>query len=119
MDHEREIVAKLIKLAEEWRTPEGDPVDFEVGEEANALLNDLQHHPHAFFLGCMANFLLKAERAWLVPFEIRRRIGGFSMDLLATLSEDQLESALTDPSQLIPYPKKNCRPVWAGNSQDM
>jgi endonuclease III len=105
MKRELEIVAMLVKLAEEWRTPEGIPVDFEVRGEANDLLNDLEHHPHAFFLGCMANFMVKTERAWLVPFEICRRFGDFSMALLATRSEEDLETVLTEPSQLIPFPK--------------
>jgi hypothetical protein len=84
MDRERQIVARLIMLAKEWRTPKGHPVDFGVGEEASALLNDLQHHPHAFFLGCMANFLVKAERAWLVPHEMSRRIMGATDHNLTT-----------------------------------
>lgn len=107
MTDQSKTTARLLELGREWAPSPGQPVDFEVGDEANALLNDLEHHPHAFVMGCIADFMIKAERAWLVPFEMRHRLGGdLSIAVLAGLSEQALEDALTTPSALSPYPTK-------------
>jgi endonuclease III len=57
--------------------------------EADALLNDLDRHPHAFVLACVMNRQIKAERAWLIPYRISQALGGFSFQLLRTLSLDE------------------------------
>ena len=43
------------------------PVDFVPLAEANTLLNDLDHHPHAFVLACLVDRQDTAERAWMLP----------------------------------------------------
>jgi len=107
MTDQSRTTARLLELGREWATSPGQPVNFEVGDEANALLNDLEGHSHAFVLGCIADFMIKAEGAWLVPFEMQRRLGGdLSIAALAELSEQALEGVLTTPSALSPYPTK-------------
>ncbi|MDI7268102.1 MAG: HNH endonuclease [Myxococcota bacterium] len=60
--------------------------------EADKLLNDLDHHPHIFVLGCLMDRQAKAEKCWLAPYEFGRRIGSFEMGVLAGLSERKVRS---------------------------
>ena len=107
MAHQSKTAARLLELGQEWTTPRGQPVDFGIGDDANALLRDLAHHPHAFVLGCVADFMFKAEGAWRVPHEMQQRLGGdLSMAALAELSEQKLAEVLTKPTDLSPYPEK-------------
>lgn len=71
--------------------------------EANALLNDLERQPHAFVLACLADRQIKAERAWIVPYELSRRLGGISFDLLRDQSEDKIVRAFLQPTPLHRY----------------
>jgi len=68
--------------------------------EADALLNDLTDHPHAFVLACIMDRRVKAERAWLIPYRISRRLGGFSMAALRSPSRDEVYRLMTQPEPL-------------------
>jgi len=50
------------------------------------LVNDIKHYPHAFVLWCVVNLQMRADKAVLIPWEISREIGGFSMKKLLKLS---------------------------------
>lgn len=68
--------------------------------QADALLNDLRHHPHAFVLACVMDRQFKAEKAWTIPQRISEKIGGFSMDALAMLSLEDVKHLMTKPLPL-------------------
>ena len=68
--------------------------------EADALLNDLDTFPHAFVLACVMDRQVKAEKAWLIPFRISEKIGGFSMLQLLSLREAQVKRFITEPKPL-------------------
>ena len=107
MTDQTEIIAQLLELGRRLAVPACQPVDFGTGEEANTLLNDLENHPHAYVLGCIADFMVKAEGAWRVPYEMQQRLDGdLSIAALAGLSEQQLADVLTTPTDLSPYPEK-------------
>lgn len=76
------------------------PIAFTKDAQADALLNDLEKHPHAFVLACVMDRQVKAERAWLIPHLISRKIGGFSMRRLAMLSSDEVARLMRKPSPL-------------------
>jgi endonuclease-3 len=68
--------------------------------EADALLNDLANHPHAFVLACVMDRQIKAERAWLIPYRISKKIGGFSMQSLSVLSLVDVNDLMKEPEPL-------------------
>jgi uncharacterized HhH-GPD family protein len=68
--------------------------------EADALLNDLTDHPHAFVLACVMDRQVKAEKAWLIPYRISGKIGGFSMQKLRLLSPDDVHDLMSEPEPL-------------------
>ena len=59
----------------------------ESGLAAHALVNDLERHPHAFVLGCIADRQVKANVAWRLPQLIREVAGDFEFETLAQLPE--------------------------------
>ena len=67
---------------------------------ADALLNDLTGHPHAFVLACVMDRQIKAERAWLIPYRISEKVGGFSMRTLSTLSRTDVKRLMGKPDPL-------------------
>ena len=60
-------------------------VHFVDDDNANSILNDIENYPHAYVLACLMDRQIKAERAWVIPFEIYKEIGSFNFDELEKL----------------------------------
>jgi endonuclease-3 len=88
----------LFRASKEFKEFTGNPA-------ADALLNDLDKHPHAFVLACVMDRQVKAERAWLIPYRISERLGTFSMKGLATLSREQVKDLMSKPERLHRFDK--------------
>ena len=73
--------------------------------KADALLNDLDAHPHAFVLACIMDRQVKTEKAWLIPYRISEKIGGFSMQALTRLSRADVKHLMTKPEPLHRFDK--------------
>lgn len=74
--------------------------------KANALLNDLEHYPHAFVLACVMDRQMKAERAWLIPYLFSQKIGNFEFEHLRSLSLSEIRDLMTKPVPLHRYPER-------------
>jgi hypothetical protein len=101
-----EIASLLVKRGEELFNAHPKHVIFTNDPSADALLNDLDRHPHAFVLACVMDRQIKAERAWLIPYEISQAIGGFSFELLRELSLDDFRRLLREPKVLHRFPEE-------------
>jgi endonuclease-3 len=75
-------------------------IQFTKEPQADALLNDLTNHPHAFVLACVMDRQVKAERAWLIPYRVSEKIGGFSMQALSVLSRAEVNRLMREPEPL-------------------
>mgnify|MGYP003819976697 FL=1 len=55
----------------------------------NDLLNDLKNYPHAYVTACLMDRQIRAERAWTIPYEIKKSACTFKINDLKdiTLSE--------------------------------
>ncbi len=76
------------------------PYPFTQVPEADELLNDLHHHPHAFVLACVMDRQIKAERAWLIPYRISQKLGTFEISELQKLTRAQVRRLMTKPEPL-------------------
>lgn len=75
-------------------------IQFTKVQGADALLNDLDNHPHAFVLACVMDRQVKAEKAWLIPYRISEKLRGFSMQALCSLSRADVNRLMSQPEPL-------------------
>lgn len=68
--------------------------------EADSLLNDIEVHPHAFVLACVMDRQVKAEKAWIIPYRISRKLNGFSMETLCALTQSDVVRLMSEPEPL-------------------
>jgi endonuclease III len=80
-----------------------EPIKFTGIEAPDALLNDLDVHPHAFVIACIMDRQMKAEKAWAIPYEIRQALGDFSFSKLKKLTLDDAVNVFTKPKKLHRY----------------
>ncbi len=92
MDTSQEkIVEILIQRGKELFKQPYEKIEFTENIKADNLLNNLEEFPHAFVLACVMDRQVRAERAWLIPYEISREINGFSFSKLLKLSLGQIK----------------------------
>ena len=106
---EVEIKALLVQKGEELFRAPSRVVRFTGQPEADALLNDLANHPHAFVLACVMDRQIKAERAWLIPHLFSKKLGGFSFQRLRALSLPDIRNLMVLPEPLHRFPEKMSR----------
>ena len=97
---------RLVRRGEELFQAPPQLVGFTKDPACNALLNDLEHHPHAFVLGCVMDRQIKAERAWLIPYLFSQKLGGFEFRLLHSLSPAEVRQIMTKPEPLHRFPER-------------
>ena len=98
--NEKSIRDRLVEHGRKLFNAPRQPIQFTKDPNADALLNDLENYPHAFVLACVMDRQIKAERAWLIPYRISEKIGGFSMDLLSGLSREDVYRLMSEPEPL-------------------
>lgn len=98
--NEKTIRNRLVEHGEIiFRAPK-QLIQFTKNPVADALLNDLTDHPHAFVLACVMDRQIKAEKAWLIPHKISEKLDGFSMQTLRQLSQADVTRLMTNPEPL-------------------
>ena len=98
--NEAQIKANLIQRGEELFRAPPEFVRFTGQRAPDALLNDLDNHPHAFVLGCVMDRQIKAERAWAIPYIFSTKLGEFSVKRLRSLSLPDVRKLMTSPEPL-------------------
>ena len=86
---QEKIVEILIKRGKELLNQPYRKIEFTGNPEADDLLNDIKNFPHAFVLACIMDRQIKAERAWLIPYEISKEIGGFEFSRLLKIDQNE------------------------------
>jgi len=84
-----------------FNTPGSQVHPFTTDPKADALVKDLERHPHAFVLACIMDQQYKSELVWAIPYRFQQKLGGdFSMDRLKRLSASEITSMMTSPVPL-------------------
>lgn len=71
-------------------------VPFTNQPDADALLNDLQYHPHAFVLACVMDRQFNTKLVGLIPYRFSQKIGGFDFRDLQRLSLGDVRNIMTE-----------------------
>ena len=83
---------------------------FTDNEMANAfLISD----DWAFLAGVIGDYQMPAERAWAVPYNLSRRLGGWGVELVA-IEPDRVLEAFLGPPALHRFPTQSARWLVAG-----
>jgi len=88
--NKKRIIEVLIDLGEKLLEHPRKEINFTEDPEANKLLNNLEDYPHAFVLACMMDMQIRAERAWVIPYQIMREISSYKFIDLLDISEERL-----------------------------
>lgn len=62
------------------------PFDFTNNKNADKLVKDIENYPEAFFIGCIMDRGIKAEKAWKIPYKLKEILGSIKMNDLNKLS---------------------------------
>ena len=57
---------------------------------SDALLNDIEHYPHYFVLGCIMDRQIVAEKAWNIPHIVSEYSGGREFSSFLTLTQEDV-----------------------------
>ncbi len=83
----------IVQIAKErFENPTSQCVHFVDDQNANVILNDLDNYPHAYVLACLMDRQIKAERAWVIPYEIYKEINSFEFSALEKVGLDDLKT---------------------------
>ena len=104
----------LLQRGQELWQAERRYVRFTKYDPADEMLNDLEYTPHAFVLACIMDRQIKAEKAWLIPYQIAQKLGDFSIETLAKLSQFQIEELMSHPEPLHRFPSEMARNFFEG-----
>jgi len=102
MDNDR-ITSLLVEQGRSVFHGDRQFFEFTGIREADELLNDIQHHPHAFVLACVMDRQIKAERAWVIPFRFAQKLQTFEFSRLVELTLDEVKDAMMNPEPLHRY----------------
>jgi len=97
---EKSIRDRLVEHGQKLFSAPKQVIQFTREPLADELLNDLVNHPHAFVLACIMDRQVKAERAWLIPYRISKKIGKFSINILSALSQEDVNRFMREPEPL-------------------
>lgn len=87
----------IVKIAKErFQSSKAYSVQFVDNAEANDLISNLKDYPHAYVLACLMDRQVKAERAWMIPFEIKNTIGTFDFNELLNISLDEYKTIFNE-----------------------
>jgi len=90
INSKEKIVNILIEKGNELFKQPYKYIEFNKNKESNKLLNNLKDFPHAFVLACVMDRQIRAERAWLIPYEISKEIKGFEFSTLLRVNQENM-----------------------------
>lgn len=101
---DRRIAEVLMAKGWEFFRSPRQLVAFTGNHEADLVLNDLDRTPHAYVIACVMDRQVKAELAWLVPYRLSSRLGGFEFERLRPLSLEDVTRLMGEPEPLHRFP---------------
>ncbi len=107
MDSSLKALGQRLRRAamQHWQKSR-EPINYAGHEQADQLIADLQQYPHAFVLAALVDRQVKSQVAWMLPWELKNRLGTFDFGTLASLSLARLKHILRHPKPLHRFPAR-------------
>lgn len=102
----KQAIKILVQRGDELVSRPYQFVSFTGTPEADRLLNDLEHYPHAFVLACLMDRQMQAEKCWKIPYNIQKKIDGFEFAHLAAISQEKIVELFRFPQPLHRFPDR-------------
>ena len=100
MENEISINHPLVLYAKkQWDAGNQKVHLIENDQEKKDLISPLGKFPHAYVLACIMDRQIKAENAWVIPWEISKKIGGFDFPLLCKIPLEKLQDIFQEVSK--------------------
>ncbi|OGW52325.1 MAG: iron-sulfur cluster loop, partial [Nitrospirae bacterium RBG_13_43_8] len=74
-------------------------------------LNDIEHKPHLFVMGCVVDRQVKAEIAWAIPIHLAKYAGSTRFSRMEKLSKAQISHIIKGPPALHRFPESMSRNI--------
>ena len=101
--NQRKFIESLIKDGQYLFEKQREKISFETGvQEAESILNNIELYPHILFFGCIMQRRIKAGKAWLIPYKIGKKIGGFEFKKFLKLNKLSLKKIFLENKNLRP-----------------
>jgi len=71
----KEILYILSRRHEEELRRDQTSIVYSKNIEADTLIKDIHNNPEAFFIGCLMNRRIKAEKVWTIPLLLKQKLG--------------------------------------------
>ena len=80
-------IKRILKVPHKhWFEKDFNEMHYSDVKEANDLVLDLENTPEAFFIGCLMDRRIKAERAWTIPWIIKQHFSTLDIKSLGQYS---------------------------------
>lgn len=83
-----ENVKKLIEISNDFIEHKEEGIWSSISE-AEKLVKDIEHTPHAFVLAALMDRQINADKAWTIPYKIKEHFGTFDINELYKHSLDE------------------------------
>lgn len=93
---EKEVINFLITEGKKRLNSSRTKILFTGISDVDDILNNLNEYSHMFFLSCVMDRQIKAEKAWTIPYLVGKEIGGFSFDYFLKLDLDNTKKIFND-----------------------
>lgn len=88
---QKELIQILVSKGKEILEQPRKRIQYANNPKADDLLDDIENYPHAFVLACVVDRQIKAEKVWIIPYEISKEIGGFEFSKLLNLKLEEIK----------------------------
>lgn len=112
--HAAQVSQRLLEHGRALHRTRPTPVPFTDLPAANALVNDISGHPHAFVLACIMDQQINYQKAWQIPYEMRQRLRTFAMARLSRLTLQEVAQKMSRPTPLHRFPRRMARFFHSG-----
>jgi endonuclease III len=94
---QRLIIDRVLRYGRKVLSAARGEIPFETGSKhAEKLLNDLEGYPHCFVLASIMDQQIKAPRAWIIPYKIGKRAGGFKFAHFERLTRKEITAIFNE-----------------------